>query len=112
MSVRHYIKTGKMVKTDDGWVPEQRFVITTPIKAIRLMCIECLGHQPQQVEGCTAHTCPLFPIPDGRCPRLFRRNQATDGRKGSKIDVRQKDGLGYGLRFTVGLFRLSRNDNA
>jgi hypothetical protein len=61
MSVKHHIKTGKMLKTDAGYVPETREVETTPIKAIRLMCIECMGHQMQHVDGCTAPTCPLFP---------------------------------------------------
>ena len=61
MSVKHRIKIGSMVKTADGYVPETREVETTPIKAIRLMCIECMGHQMQYVEGCSAPTCPLYP---------------------------------------------------
>ena len=61
MSVKHRIKIGSMVKTAEGYVPETREVETTPIKAIRLMCIECMGHQPQHIEACTAPTCPLYP---------------------------------------------------
>jgi hypothetical protein len=34
----------------------------TPIKACRLLCIECMGFQLSLVEGCTATTCPLHPF--------------------------------------------------
>ena len=61
MAVKHTIKTGKMLKTATGYVPETREVETTPIKAIRLMCLECMGHQILHIEGCTATTRPLFP---------------------------------------------------
>ena len=61
MAVKHRIKTGKMTKTDSGYVPETQEVETTPVRAIRHMCIECMGFKYSHVEGCTATTCPLYP---------------------------------------------------
>lgn len=96
MSVKHYIKTGKIVKTDDGWVPEQRFVITTPIKAIRLMCIECMGNQMQHVQGCTAHTCPLYPYRMGDAHQKSEKQRSVMAERGKKSTFGKKTGQAMG----------------
>ena len=49
-------------------------VLTTPKKAIRLFCVECMGHQAQEVVRCTAPLCPLYP---------YRMGKAHSGRKGN-----------------------------
>ena len=84
MAVKHRIKIGSMVKTADGYVPETREVETTPIRAIRLMCIECMGHQIQHVEGCSAHTCPLFPYRMGDAHNKSEKQRAVMAERAKK----------------------------
>jgi len=40
----------------------------TPIRAIRLHCLECVGHAPSEVRACTSQNCPLFPYRMGTNP--------------------------------------------
>lgn len=40
----------------------------TPLKAIRLKCLECSGEDPQMVESCEIADCPLFPYRFGKNP--------------------------------------------
>ena len=60
MAIKH------MIRTFNG----KRTVSLTPIKAIRLHCIECMGFQVGEIEGCTAPLCPLFPYRMGNNPSL------------------------------------------
>lgn len=34
----------------------------SPLKAIRLRCLDCCNEQPSEVRKCTAVTCPLWPF--------------------------------------------------
>jgi hypothetical protein len=52
MAITHDIHDGKGGK---------RTVKTTPIKAIRLFCRECMGYQQAEITRCSAPLCPLFP---------------------------------------------------
>lgn len=54
MSIKHTIRSEKC----GGMTAE---VTTTPIKAIRLFCRECMGYKIDEIEKCTAPLCPLFP---------------------------------------------------
>ena len=38
----------------------------TPIKAIRLNCIECMGYQSALIKDCTSNMCPLYPYRMGK----------------------------------------------
>ena len=38
-------------------------------RAIRFMCVECMGFQANAVKGCTNITCPLFPYRNGPMAR-------------------------------------------
>ncbi len=49
-------------------------VTTTPTKAIRLFCIECMGYSLPDIPKCTAPLCPLHP---------YRMGNAHTGRKGN-----------------------------
>jgi len=52
----------------------------TPIKAIRLACLECCGWSPKEVTGCTSPLCPLFPYRAGSNPE----RAGIGGRLGQK----------------------------
>ena len=53
MSVKHTIQVNI-----DG---EQKEVTLTRKKAIRYMCITCMGFTPSEVKKCTVPLCPLYP---------------------------------------------------
>ncbi len=57
MSVKHTIR-----KDGNG----TRVVILTPIRAIRLNCVECMGFQPGEVRECTSPPLPALPLQDGK----------------------------------------------
>ena len=65
MAVNHLIHDG-----NGG----SREVTTTPIKAIRLFCLECMCYQPSEIRKCTAPLCPLYP---------YRMGKAGTGRRGN-----------------------------
>lgn len=50
--------------------------ITSPLKAIRAFCIECMGGQVREVKDCTAPNCPLYPFRMGKNP--YRTRELTD----------------------------------
>lgn len=39
---------------------------SSPLKAIRAMCLECVGYVPQEVVACTGFDCSLYPFRLGR----------------------------------------------
>jgi len=39
---------------------------SSPLKAIRAMCLECVGYVSDEVKNCTAPDCPLYPFRLGR----------------------------------------------
>ena len=41
----------------------------TPMKAIRLKCLECSGGQVKEVRECNLVECPLFPYRMGKRPK-------------------------------------------
>lgn len=43
--------------------------IYTPLRAIRLKCLDCCGSQPKQVRLCPCEDCTLFPYRMGRRPK-------------------------------------------
>ena len=50
--------------------------ITSPLKAIRCFCIECMGGQVREVKNCTAPNCPLYAFRMGKNP--YRSRELTD----------------------------------
>jgi len=48
---------------------EIREVNLTPIKAIRLKCLDCTAGQPKIVRECHINDCPLWPYRMGRRPK-------------------------------------------
>ncbi len=53
------------IRTKDG---ETRIVNLTPLKAIRLQCIECMGFSVYESANCTSPLCSLFPYREGDNP--------------------------------------------
>ena len=65
MAIRHQIRS----KQGDGSLIS---VNLTAIKAIRLQCVECMGHQFKLVPGCTDVHCSLFPYRMGKNSSITR----------------------------------------
>jgi hypothetical protein len=40
--------------------------IYSPIKAIRIKCIDCCCHQPSEIKNCEITTCPIWPYRMGK----------------------------------------------
>lgn len=47
--------------------------LPTPLKAIRLKCIDCCGGSKREVRLCTAYCCPLHPFRMGTNPNRRRK---------------------------------------
>ena len=43
----------------------------TPLKAIRLKCLDCTCNQPLEVRLCTATNCPLYAFKSGHRPKEY-----------------------------------------
>lgn len=43
--------------------------VLTPIKTIRVHCIECSGGQKKEVKECPITKCPLYPYRMGKRPK-------------------------------------------
>jgi len=41
----------------------------TPMKAIRLKCLDCCNGSPYEVKRCDIKTCPLHPYKSGHKPK-------------------------------------------
>lgn len=45
-----------------------RKVFLSPLRAIRLYCLECVCYSPYEVKNCAGKLCPLFPFRFGKAP--------------------------------------------
>lgn len=43
--------------------------MVTPMRAIRMKCLDCSAGQPLEVRLCTHEACPLYPYRFGRNPK-------------------------------------------
>lgn len=48
----------------------------TPIKAIRLKCLDCCCNSPNEVKACKCNTCALYPYRFGKRPRGIEELEA------------------------------------
>ncbi len=53
----------------------------TPLKAIRLRCIDCCAGSVNEVRLCTVHGCPLYPFRFGKNPFRKPRNLTEEQRR-------------------------------
>ncbi len=54
---------------------------TTPLKAIRLKCLDCCCGSAYEVKLCTAERCPLYPFRDGHNPNIGKRELTPEQRE-------------------------------
>lgn len=61
----------------DGVILRYKERANTPKKAIRAMCIECMGGLIAEVDRCTSKTCALYPFRKGENPfhKLSKHNR-------------------------------------
>lgn len=72
----------------------------TPIKAIRLKCLDCCCGSAYEVKLCTAANCPLYPFREGhnpnRKPKEYTEEQkaalASRLRKNTPTNIGEKTG--------------------
>ena len=64
----------------DGVIARYKERANTPKKAIRAMCIECMGGMIAEVDRCTSKGCALYPFRKGENPfhKLSKHNKAED----------------------------------
>ena len=55
-----------------------REVSLSPLRAIRLNCLECVCYSAYEVKHCTANFCPLFPFRLGKVPGHKGRGNAVN----------------------------------
>lgn len=53
----------------------------TPIKSIRLFCLECCGGSSNEVKLCPSTTCPLHPFRLGKNPNVKPREITEEQRQ-------------------------------
>ena len=61
---------------------------TSPLKAIRLKCLDCSVYSVAEVRECFAKSCPLYPFRMGKNP--FRKKREMSDEEKSKIAERLK----------------------
>ena len=50
----------------------------TPVKAIRLKCIDCSGGVLNEVKNCVVKNCPLYLFRLGKNPNYTKQNKLTE----------------------------------
>jgi hypothetical protein len=55
----------------------------SPVKAIRLFCIDCSGGSLPEVKECRSFTCPLHPFRFGKNP-FIKREMTDEQREAAK----------------------------
>ena len=45
----------------DKWLKKKKPTRATPVKSMRLKCLDCMGNNQAEVRRCTAWSCPLWP---------------------------------------------------
>jgi hypothetical protein len=64
-------KTDSIIRTVSSAMARSDFEAaghTTPLRAVRLHCVECCGGSSNEVRHCSATSCPLWPCRFGRRP--------------------------------------------
>lgn len=53
----------------------------TPVKAIRLKCLDCCCGSAHEVKLCAATQCPLYPFREGKNPNIGARGWTEERRE-------------------------------
>ena len=70
-----------MAKTKEAKVEDVRDELpktTSPLRAVRLKCLDCTCNSPKEVEACPIKACPLWAFRFGRNP--YRKPQSAERR--------------------------------
>jgi hypothetical protein len=83
------LRDGQEVGRDPNQMTEEELVALghsamSPLKALRLRCIDCYGGSLKSVRGCTSTDCPSWPFRMGRNPW---RAPASEERKQRACDL-------------------------
>ena len=52
----------------DNILEKEEMKRLTPLKAIRVKCLDCSGFQPSEIRNCGITDCPLYPYRFGKNP--------------------------------------------
>ena len=61
----------------------------TPLKAIRLKCLDCVCNNPNEVKLCPCEDCPLFPYRLGTNPFIQKREYTEEQRQQARERLKQ-----------------------
>lgn len=72
---------------------------TSPLKAIRLFCVDCCGGSSNEVKLCPATKCALYPFRFGKNPFRAKR-ELTDEQRAAMAERLKKarDGMGVSMK--------------
>lgn len=62
---------------------------TTPMKAIRLKCLDCCCGSSNEVKLCTVVGCALHPFRDGHNPNIGKREWTEERREAQRARIAQ-----------------------
>lgn len=73
-------RTKDVIDMYDRIISDYKAKANTPKRAIRAMCIECMGGMQAEVARCTSDDCALFPFRMGKNPfhKLAKNNREED----------------------------------
>ena len=65
--------------------------ITSPLKAIKCFCVDCMGGHSIYVKDCTSINCPLYNFRMGKNPYLYteEQRQAMAERMRKMVEARE-----------------------
>ncbi len=61
----------------------------TPLKAIRLKCLDCCCGSPKEVKLCTVEKCPLHSFREGHNPYIEKRELTEEQREAAAARLAQ-----------------------
>ena len=65
----------------------------TPLKAIRVHCIDCSGYSPKEVRLCVIPQCPLYPYRMGTNPSRKGVGGVADSRQASPVQKNEVESV-------------------
>lgn len=61
----------------------------SPLKAIRLKCLDCSCGSSNEVKLCPASKCPLYPFREGRNPNIGKRELTEEQKEAARNRMAQ-----------------------
>lgn len=78
-----------METAENKTILETENKITSPLKAIRAKCLDCVCYQNNEVKLCPSENCPLYPFRMGKNP--FRKpRELSEEQKEKMIEALRK----------------------